>query len=854
MKNIATKIGVFIVILFLGACNATKRVPDEGLLLKKNTIYVDGKKLLSEDIQSLIHQQPNSNLLGYPLRLHIYNLAKPEPDSFYIKKLNNKLKDTSFAQKLFSKKQLIAFTNAKIGFNKWLMETGEAPVIIDTSLTNKSVNRLEAYYYSKGYFNNKANYTINKLKRKQRATIDYNITLNKPYILDSISKNIASADIDSIYRQHKKNSYLQKGKQFNLADFQAERNRLTGLFRNSGIYNFQESSIDFDVLMDTIPENNDRKLPITVNIANATQRVNNNVQELEYKVHTINNVNLFIDATSNNYTDSLKYNNYTLYFKEKLRYKPKAITNAVFLNKDSIYRDLNYSQTLRQLSNLQVFKYPTIQRNANKENATLNMDVFLTSKPKFSLGLNTDVTHSNIQDFGLSFSTSLISRNIFRGAETLELGVRGSLGSSREARGGDSRFFNVNEIGADVKLNFPRIWFPFNTQSIIPKQMSPNTKASLGTSIQENIGLDKQTFNSILQYNWSPSNYVKNILELVNVQFVRNVNPSRFFEVYQNTYERLDDVADAVQNNPDQADLFVEDTNNALDPLRLSIPFGTDNFISRVQNGEITLQSDDIIEVNRVEERRERLTENNLIFASNFSYIKNNRQGFNDNSFSQFRAKVEFAGNLLSTLSGIINFDKDEDGNNLIFGVQYSQYAKTEFDYIKHWQIAQKNTLALRAFFGIAIPYGNSNSIPFSRSYFAGGSNDNRAWEAYSLGPGSTEAVNDFNEANLKLALNVEYRFDIFGDLKGALFADAGNIWNVFDNVDDEKATFSGLSSLQDIALGTGLGLRYDFGFFVFRFDTGFKTYNPARELNKRWFREYNFANAVFNIGINYPF
>lgn len=133
-------------------------------------------------------------------------------------------------------------------------------------------------------------------------------------------------------------------------------------------------------------------------------------------------------------------------------------------------------------------------------------------------------------------------------------------------------------------------------------------------------------------------------------------------------------------------------------------------------------------------------------------------------------------------------------------------------------------------------------------------SNDNRAWQAYSLGPGSSGSTNDFNEANMKLAFNLEYRFPIFGGFKGALFADAGNIWNILDDVNDPSSQFQSIDSIKDIALGSGFGLRYDFSFFVLRFDTGFKTYNPALPTGQRWFKHYNFSNAVFNIGINYPF
>jgi outer membrane protein assembly factor BamA len=106
----------------------------------------------------------------------------------------------------------------------------------------------------------------------------------------------------------------------------------------------------------------------------------------------------------------------------------------------------------------------------------------------------------------------------------------------------------------------------------------------------------------------------------------------------------------------------------------------------------------------------------------------------------------------------------------------------------------------------------------------------------------------------MKLAFSLEHRFNLFGSVNGALFIDAGNIWNVLDSEEDPNATFDGFSSLKDIAIGSGFGLRYDFGFFVLRGDIGFKTYDPSYKDNNRWLNDFNFANAVYNIGINYPF
>src|SRR5690606_19232962 len=210
-------------------------------------------------------------------------------------------------------------------------------------------------------------------------------------------------------------------------------------------------------------------------------------------------------------------------------------------------------------------------------------------------------------------------------------------------------------------------------------------------------------------------------------------------------------------------------------------------------------------------ERKSRLTENNLIFSTSFSITNDERTNLFDEDFSIFRFKLELAGNILSTASSLMGLKKDSENRYQLFDVAYSQYTKTELDYIKHWSLGKKNVLAMHAFFGIAIPYGNSYNIPFSKSFFAGGPNDNRAWTAYNLGPGSAESLNEFNEANLKMTFSIEQRFNLFQNLNGAVFVDAGNIWNAFDNVTTEGATFKNFSSLKDIAVGSGFGLRYDF-------------------------------------------
>lgn len=857
LKKFKAKIGLLLAMIALASCNAVKKVGEDQRLLTKNTVYADGKKTNSEDVKGLMAQKPNSTLLGYPLRLNLYNLAKENPDSLYQDWLTRKNGRQKRLNRFLSEKQVKRLGESFVvrGYSNLFKRIGEPPAIIDSIRTNKTIERLEGYYGSKGYFNNSVSYSIVPSKRKKRAEINYNVNLGKPYVLDSISKDIISPELDSIYLNSLDKILVKKGSQFDLNTFTKERQRITTLFRNSGVHNFQESSISYSISRDTSLVGNDQNMDIQLNIKNLTN-TNDSISAREYKVSSFEKINIFSDyqfADDISTLDSVAYKNYTIYFKNKLKYKPKALTDAIFFEKDSIYRDLDYVRTNRQITNLNTFKYPSIRFDENSDNASLIANVFLAPRPKYSLDTSLELSRSNIQQIGSAFSVSVVTRNVFGGAETLSLSARGSIGLLDDPIT-DENF--TSEIGGDINLTFPRIWFPFNTEKIIPYYMLPQTRLSAGTNFQSNLGLDRQTVNTVLSYNWSPTNFQKNTLELLNIEFVRNTDPEDFFRVYNNTYDNLNSIADSFEDNPEFSELYDENINPELDndnELDLLIPEGTSQFIDFVTEPGFAIDEEDLVDVRNIEERQERLTQNNLIFASNFTFQKNNRENINDNNFHQYRIRFESAGNLLSAIANVVPFET-KDGQRLVYGVPYSQYLKTDFDFIKHWRAGNQQVLAFHGFVGLALPYGNANNIPFVRSYFGGGANDNRAWNVYSLGPGRTQNVNDFNEANFKLAFNLEYRFPIVGDIKGALFADAGNIWNVFDNVEDEDATFNGFESLGDIALGTGFGLRYDFTYFVIRLDTGFKTYNPALIDSRRWFTDFNFKEAVFNIGINYPF
>jgi len=854
LEKVPAKIGLLLLGISICSCNALKRVDEDELLLSDYTINADGEKVTDPDINSLVLQKPNSRVLGIPLQLHIYNLAKKDADSSFQAWLYRKPSRRDRLSALLSEKQTerLGETFLVSGYSNWFKRVGEAPVILDSARAGRTVQRLSAFYDSRGYFDNTGTFEVDSAGN-QRAAVRYNLDLGQPYVVDTLSRQIASPALDSLYLLHKAGSLVRQGDVFDLANFTQERERLTSLFRNSGIWNFQESSITYDILRDTL-NREDQKMEVELNIQNLRSRGDTLATPSEYRVHRMGAVNVYADYNFQYTSDDLEsvtYGKYRIFYKDRLRYRPKALIDAIFLQKDSVYRDIDRLRTYRQINNLNTFRYPTIELLPNAGDR-LDANIYLTARPKNSLGLDFDLSHSNIQTMGVGFGASLLTRNVFNGAETLSLSGRTSFGLLSDEVGGE-KFFT--EIRGDINLTFPRIWIPpLRALRIIPFYMLPQTRVSAGSSFQKNVGLDKQTLNTILGYNWSPTDFKKHMLELLNIQFVRNLNPDRFFFVYQSSYSNLDNIADEFENDPAALE-FYEPSGNPNDPLRLIIPQGTTGFTNAILNGSlVSSDPDTYAEVFRIEERRQRLTENNLIFSSNYTFTKNSKTDINDMSFYQYRLKLEAAGNMLAGISSFIPFNESETGKKLVFGVPFSQYVKTEFEFIRHWELSTTDVLALRAFAGIAIPYGNSDDIPFVSSYFAGGSNDNRAWFPYSLGPGSTQNLGDFNEANFKLAFNLEYRFPVVGDLKGALFSDVGNIWNVWDSQQDPAAIFTGLSSLQDIAWGTGFGLRYDFTYFVFRADLGFKTYNPGEAPGKRWFRDYNFANSVFQIGINYPF
>ena len=228
---------------------------------------------------------------------------------------------------------------------------------------------------------------------------------------------------------------------------------------------------------------------------------------------------------------------------------------------------------------------------------------------------------------------------------------------------------------------------------------------------------------------------------------------------------------------------------------------------------------------------------------------------------------IETAGNLLRGLAKPLHFEQEGDGNIYqVFNTQFAQFAKADFSATYNQMLHPNHRLVFHADMGLAVPYGNSKTIPFEKRYFAGGANSVRGWAARTLGPGGykgTGGLIDFNNqsGDLRLNLNMEYRAKVWSFVELAAFFDAGNIWTIFDYKTQTHGMFLWDEFYKQIALAYGVGVRLDFSFFIFRVDFGVKLYDPALRYNGsglQWRTAENGLNwaddMAFHFAIGYPF
>ena len=838
--KLTTKILLFFLIIGLNSCNLYRKIPPDKYLLRKNKVIVDQKKTNSEEINALLLQHPNTAIFGYPYLADLYMLADQHPDYTYYRWIKTHPKTYRFLEKFISRKQIVQLQRYYKDINKTIMNNGEKPVFVDTVKTKLSADRLHFYFVSHSYLNAATRYRIDTVS-KHKADVIYQIKKNDPYIIKKYEQEIASGYLKKLYDRYKDKSYVKINEKYNRDKFIKEKERLTGLFRNKGVYHFQPSYINFDLVFDSI--NRKRDLEVYLNIPNRTVTKEDTVYTEPFLPYRIKNVHIYIAKTKDFDTlqkqDSVYFDQIHIYsIGDKLRYKPKLLTESVFIKKGKLYSDIDRLRTHRLLMSLQNFKQTYIQYVENKVDTSLTTHIYLIAEKRFSWKGSVDFTHSNIHDFGIKGSMSFSAKNLFRGAEVLNTSLYFMTASSKSLDKSEEQLFDVSELGTDVTLRFPRLLLPFGFSNYIPKYMLPSTYITFLANTQTNIGLDRSKYAGIFGFQWRPIKERKFKVDLVNYEFITNRKAENYFKIYTLSYEKLESVLASVGKTvtPETADLVL---NSLL-----------------VNTGFCNAYPNICEELQAIKEREKRITQNIFILSNKFDFFYDSRKQPLQPDFYLFNSSFELAGTVLGMFATALDLPRNEFGQYTLNGVPYAEYFKTDLSFVRHWQMRKDHILAYRAFLGYAIPYGNSNSVPFVSSYFAGGSNDIRGWRAYSLGPGTSGAPNEFNEANFKLTTNLEYRFPLAGYFKGALFADAGNIWNIDNGETDERSRFKGLSSLKDIALATGFGLRVDFTYFIIRFDLAYKTYDPSKPMDERWIdlKNTRLTDGVLNLGISYPF
>lgn len=251
-------------------------------------------------------------------------------------------------------------------------------------------------------------------------------------------------------------------------------------------------------------------------------------------------------------------------------------------------------------------------------------------------------------------------------------------------------------------------------------------------------------------------------------------------------------------------------------------------------------------------------------YSGNYSSF-NSRRPFR--SYTNVNYNIESAGNLMLGMAHLFKFPKDEVGKFTFFNTQFAQFAKADIGVTYNQIFNESHRLVYHADLGVAVPYGNSQAVPFEKRYFAGGSNSVRGWTARSLGPGGYRGAGsliDFNNqsGDVRLNLNVEYRAKVWSFIELAAFVDAGNIWTITEYESQPNGQFLWNEFYKQIALAYGVGLRLDFSIFVFRIDFGVKLYDPSRMYGEwtgsQWRTVANGLNwkedMSFHFAIGYPF
>ena len=756
-------------VALLTSCSVNKFIPEEHYLLDEVHIISDTEEVQPSMFTSYLRQNPNAkwfNLVKVPM--HIYCLSG---------------KDS---------------TNS---FNRFLRKLGDAPVIYDANVTQKSQKEIEKAVRNMGYM--RAKVELDTEIKKNRMKLNYRIKAGRPYIIKHIAYNIDDMTINDFIEKDSAQSYLRPGMPFDVVTLDNERNRITKLLQNNGYYKFNKDFIVYQA--DTI--RNTFQIDLTMKLL--PFQLKKEDVPTRHRQYTIRNVNFLTEDNlvnqENNYTgyQSLQHKGLQIFYQDKLYIRPNTLANFNYIRPKELYSEQDVQNTYTSMGRLRALKYTNIRFDEvlDNDSAQLDANVLLTKGKNQSLSFEIEGTNS-AGDLGAAASMTFQHRNVFKGSETFTMKVRGAYEAITGLQEGYEND-DYKEYGIESSLNFPEFKFPFLSADF-KRKIRATSEVSLSFNSQNRPEFTRTLASAKWGYRWVDRKSSQHRFDLLDVNYIY-------------------------------------------------VPWKSENFKNYLEN--LTDRNSILI----------KSYEDQLIVRMGYTYTYNSandksRTSTNRNSYS-IRMNLEEAGNLLYLGSKAIHSAPKEDKGYVIANIPFAQYIKGDIDFARNWNIDERNSLVFHIGMGIAYPYGNSQVLPFEKRYFSGGPNSVRGWSVRSLGPGSykgTEGnMNYINHSgDIKLDVNLEYRTHLFWKFNGAAFIDAGNIWNIRDYEGQEEGTFRFNRFYKQLAVAYGLGLRFDLDYLIIRFDGGMKAVNPMKTGKDKYpFLRPKFSrDFAFHFAVGYPF
>lgn len=676
----------------------------------------------------------------------------------------------------------------KPGFiNRFLYKKlGEEPVYQSDVKPFEIEELLRNRLENRGFFYSSANSEF--IEKDKRASIKYKVEVPTPYRMETYTLDTLPMPIYADVQEIKDETQFSKGVRFDLTNMKLERERIDFNLKQKGYFNFNESFLIFEA--DT---NQYKKKKFDLFLKLKKDVPSRGI--VPYKILKVNIYpNYSIDADSS--VVPIERYEEKNYIQEELFFKPIYLDPFVTLEEGQYYDTKKSRNTARRLSTIGSYKYVNIKYKEIDSLLTdslgmLEADIYLSPLNKRAIRAELQAVTKSNNFAGPALALTFSNRNLFKGGETLNITAK--VAYETQVASGDNAGLSSLELGLDTDLIFPRMIFPIDINEEFFEYAIPKTRASLGFSYLNRTKLYSLLSGNVLfGYSWEANRYITHQVNPISLAYTRLTDTTTEFE-------------DILNDNP-----F----------LRRSF-------------------------------------EQQFISGLTYSFTYNGMVDSFKRHQIYFNTTFDIAGNMVSLFgkeNPSINTTNTESTPKTFLGLEYAQYAKADIDVHYHLKLNKSQLIATRLFAGYGYAYGNSEVLPFVKQYFSGGPYSIRAFRIRSLGPGSyNEELNPngsfFDQSgNIRLEANAEYRFPIFQYLNGALFVDAGNVWNSKENESLPGGKFSG-NFLSELGMGTGFGIRVDIQGFVIRLDWAVPFHDPSEQNF-----DFDVEQSVLNFAIGYPF